>query len=265
MAKKETKKKPVKKTVKEEKKTTVKKDAKKEIKKETKKEVVKKEIKKEKKKEVKTEKKDRGILLAAIGIALVVILGVVLNFVKDQHAKDTSLRTGTVYAVLSIQGYDDVLLELDADTAPITVTNFINLANSGFYDGLTFHRMIKDFMMQGGDPSGNGNGDNGKTITGEFSSNGHENNISHVRGTISMARGDDPDSASTQFFIVTSDSTYLDGKYAAFGSVVSGMETLDEVMKKYATKEDKLLPEGKRPVITSIREITIDELLGSVQ
>ena len=268
MAKKETKK--TKKETKKTKKETKKNDVKKEVKKPVKEEIKKPENKvKETKKEVvkETKSSDKGIIFAAIGIALVVILGVLVNIVKDRSASDPKLRSGMVYAVVAIEGYDKMLLELDADQAPITVTNFINLANSGFYDGLTFHRIMKDFMMQGGDPEGTGYGGSGTTITGEFSANGHENNIKHVKGTISMARGNDPDSASSQFFIVAADNEQtkaLDGNYAAFGSVVSGEEVLDEIMKKYATKEDTVLPEDKRPVITSIREITLEELMGSV-
>jgi peptidyl-prolyl cis-trans isomerase B (cyclophilin B) len=245
-AKKETKKTVAKKPVKEEKKVETKK---KEIKKIEKKEEI-------KVKEVK-EKKDHKIVFAIIGIAVVVILGVVVNLIKG--VDHSNLRNGKVYAQLTIKDFGSVKLELDADKAPITVTNFIDLANSGFYDNLSFHRILKDFMMQGGDPLGNGNGDNGNYIEGEFETNGHKNDISHVRGTISMARGDDPNSASTQFFIVTTDSTYLDGNYAAFGKVVEGMDILDKVMKKYATEEDELLEEGKRPVIESIREIIEEE------
>ena len=125
---------------------------------------------------------------------------------------DTSQElTGIHHADISIRDYGDIKVELDADTAPITVTNFVKLAQEGFYDGLTFWRIIDGFMMQGGDPKGNGTGGSGETIKGEFSSNGVKNDISHVRGIISMARSTDPDSASSQFFIVQSDSTFLDG------------------------------------------------------
>jgi len=252
--KKDTKKTVTKKTVKEEKKVDTKK---KEIKKTEKKVEVKAPKEKVEVKERKEEtKKDHKILFSIIGIALVVILGVVVNLIKETN--HPTYRSGKVYAVMTIKDYGDIYLELDADVAPITVTNFINLANSGFYDNLTFHRMIKGFMMQGGDPLGNGYGDNGNYIEGEFSNNGHENNISHVRGTISMARGDDPNSASTQFFIVTDDSKHLDGNYAAFGTVVDGMDIVDKLMDKYATKEDELLKEDKRPIITSIRETEIE-------
>ncbi len=230
----------------------------KEIKKVSKEEIeeTKKEVKKEKE-EVNNSKKDKGIICAIIGIILVVTLGVVVNLIKG--VDHSNYRSGKVYASLKIKDFDEVILELDADTAPITVTNFIDLANSGYYDGLSFHRMIKGFMMQGGDPQGDGYGDNGNYIKGEFESNGHANNISHTKGTISMARGEDPDSASTQFFIVTDDSaTFLDGNYAAFGTVINGIETIDKVMDKYATEEDEVLEDGKRPIIESIREIQIE-------
>lgn len=133
--------------------------------------------------------------------------------------EDTELLTGLHHVTIDVKDYGTISLELDADAAPISVTNFINLAKDGFYDGLTFHRIISGFMIQGGDPKGNGTGGSDQTIKGEFSENGVENDISHVRGTISMARANDPDSASSQFFIVHEDSTFLDGQYAAFGHV----------------------------------------------
>ena len=127
-------------------------------------------------------------------------------------AESEELLTGLHHVTIDVQDYGTISLELDADTAPISVTNFINLANEGFYDGLTFHRIISGFMIQGGDPNGNGTGGSDKTIKGEFSANGVENDISHVRGVISMARANDPDSGSSQFFIVHEDSTFLDGQ-----------------------------------------------------
>ena len=143
---------------------------------------------------------------------------------------DTSKElTGIHHAGIDIKDYGSIEVELDADTAPITVTNFVKLAQDGFYDGLTFWRIIDGFMMQGGDPKGNGTGGADETIKGEFSSNGVKNDISHVRGTISMARSSDPDSASSQFFIVQSDSTFLDGDYAAFGHVTEGMDVVDQI------------------------------------
>ena len=142
---------------------------------------------------------------------------------------EEELLTGLHHVTIDVQDYGTITLELDADEAPISVTNVVNLAEEGFYDGLTFHRIISGFMIQGGDPKGNGTGGSDTTIKGEFSENGVENNISHVRGTISMARANDPDSASSQFFIVHEDSTFLDGQYAAFGHVTDGMDVVDAI------------------------------------
>ena len=131
---------------------------------------------------------------------------------------------------LEIKGFGSMLIELDPEAAPKTVENFTNLVEKGFFDGLTFHRIIKNFMIQGGDPAGNGTGGCKPEIYGEFAANGWpQNTISHKRGVISMARTSNPNSASCQFFIVHKDSTYLDGQYAAFGHVVEGLEVLDEV------------------------------------
>ena len=135
---------------------------------------------------------------------------------KKPESKTTDTK-GKHHAKIKVKDYGTIEVELDGDTAPITVANFIKLVNEKFYDGLTFHRIMSGFMIQGGDPLGNGTGGSDETIKGEFSSNGVENNISHKRGVISMARSSDPDSASSQFFIMHQDSTYLDGEYAAFG------------------------------------------------
>jgi len=122
-----------------------------------------------------------------------------------------------------------IKLELDEKAAPITTENFLNLVKEGFYDGLTFHRVIAGFMIQGGDPLGNGMGGSKNNIKGEFKSNGFDNPIKHVRGVISMARAQDPNSASSQFFIMHADAPYLDGQYAAFGKVVEGMDVVDQI------------------------------------
>lgn len=161
--------------------------------------------------------------------------------------------TGKVQAEIDVKDYGVITLELDADVAPITVANFVKLAKEGFYDGLTFHRIISGFMIQGGDPLGNGTGGSEETIKGEFSSNGVENNISHVRGVISMARSAEYDSASSQFFIVHKDSTFLDGQYAAFGKVTSGMEVVDAICNDVSVEDDNgtVLPDNQ-PVISSI-------------
>lgn len=130
---------------------------------------------------------------------------------------------------ISVKNYGKMQFELDPSQAPITVENFLNLAKSGFYDGLTFHRIIKGFMIQGGDPLGTGYGGSDNNIKGEFASNGVENNITHDRGVISMARSMDPNSASSQFFIMHQASPYLDGEYAAFGHILSGIEIVDKI------------------------------------
>ena len=133
------------------------------------------------------------------------------------------------YVEMCVEDFGTVVILLDATTAPITVANFISLVEEGFYDGLTFHRIIIDFMIQGGDPEGDGTGGSANTITGEFASNGFNNDISHKKGVISMARSQDPNSASCQFFICSYDSDFLDGDYAAFGYVVEGLSVIDKI------------------------------------
>ena len=168
-------------------------------------------------------------------------------------SKDGELLTGLHHVTIDVQDYGTISLELDADTAPISVTNFINLANEGFYDGLTFHRIISGFMIQGGDPNGNGTGGSEKTIKGEFSANGVENDISHVRGVISMARANDPDSGSSQFFIVHEDSTFLDGQYAAFGHVTDGMDVVDAICEAVPVQDKNgTVAAADQPVITAV-------------
>lgn len=172
---------------------------------------------------------------------------------KEPESKTTDTK-GKHHAKIKVKGYGTIEVELDGDTAPITVANFIKLVNEKFYDGLTFHRIMSGFMIQGGDPLGNGTGGSDETIKGEFSSNGVENNISHKRGVISMARSSDPDSASSQFFIVQSDSTYLDGDYAAFGHVTSGMDVVDQICKDATpTDGNGSIAKDQQPVIESIR------------
>lgn len=158
---------------------------------------------------------------------------------------------------ISIKDKGIIKLELDAKTAPITVKNFVDLVESGFYDGLTFHRVIEGFMIQGGDPEGTGFGGSEKQIKGEFSANGVTNNISHKRGVISMARNPyDMNSASSQFFIVQQDSTYLDGQYAAFGHVTDGMDIVDDIAKNTKVEDENgtVLKENQ-PIIESIKII----------
>lgn len=145
-----------------------------------------------------------------------------------------------------------IKLELYPDIAPITVENFTKLAGEGFYDGLIFHRVINGFMIQGGDPEGTGMGGSGENIKGEFAINGVANNISHVRGVISMARARSYNSASSQFFIVHQDATYLDGQYAAFGRVIEGMDVVDAIAATQTNANDRPLTEQ---VIETIRVI----------
>ena len=175
-----------------------------------------------------------------------------------QDAADSSeeLLTGLHHVEVEVADYGTIALELDADTAPLTVTNFISLASEGFYDGLTFHRIISGFMIQGGDPLGNGTGGSDTEITGEFASNGIENDISHVRGVISMARSMSPDSASSQFFIVHEDSTFLDGEYAAFGHVTEGIEIVDQICADTPVQDDNgTVAADDQPTITSVKVI----------
>ena len=140
--------------------------------------------------------------------------------------------TGTHHASIEVEGRGTIEVALNANVAPITVANFCRLANEGFYDGLTFHRVIEGFMIQGGDPNGDGTGGSDQCIKGEFTQNGVSNPISHVRGTISMARSSEFDSASSQFFIMHATNTSLDGKYAAFGNVTSGLEVVDAIAEQ---------------------------------
>ena len=176
---------------------------------------------------------------------------------KDAGTSNSQYLTGKHHAEIVIAEYGKLELELDADVAPITVTNFVNLAKKGFYNGLTFHRIMSGFMIQGGDPNGDGTGGSEETIKGEFKSNGIENTMSHKRGVISMARTqNDPDSASSQFFIVQADSDFLDGDYAAFGKVTEGMDIVDEICQSVQPIDNNgTVPADQQPKITAIKVI----------
>lgn len=179
-------------------------------------------------------------------LILFIVLIIGLNWKKNDN--------NIINATIKIKDYGNIKLELDRDTAPITVDNFVKLSKEGFYDNLTFHRIIDGFMIQGGDPNKNGTGGSNKTIKGEFKNNGVNNKISHTRGVISMARSSDNNSASSQFFIMQKDNTYLDGEYAAFGKVTSGIEIVDKIVNdvsKYGD-ENGLIPEDKQPIIETI-------------
>jgi len=151
---------------------------------------------------------------------------------------------------IEMEGGGIIRIELRPDVAPISVCNFISLINEGFYDGLIFHRVIKDFMIQGGDPDGNGMGGPGYCIKGEFSANGVPNSLKHVRGTLSMARTPVPDSAGSQFFIVHADSDFLDGQYAAFGTVIEGMDVVDAIAETRTDYNDRPRTEQRMKKVT---------------
>lgn len=172
--------------------------------------------------------------------------------------ENTECLTGLHHVEIEIEDYGTISCELDADAAPVTVTNFVNLIKDGFYDGLCFHRIIPGFMIQGGSPKGDGTGSAKSKVTGEFSANGFDNPIQHTRGVISMARGTDYNSGSCQFFIVHADYPSLDGNYAAFGRVTEGMDVVDEICRRSEnwTKDGNgVVPKANRPIINEIRYI----------
>lgn len=171
-----------------------------------------------------------------------------------EKTKETKTLKGNYQVEIKVKDYGTIYAEIDADTAPITVTNFVNLCKKHFYDGLTFHRIIKDFMIQGGDPNGDGTGGSDETIKGEFSDNGVENPLKHTRGALSMARSQDNDSASSQFFIVQKTASYLDGQYAVFGYVYEGMDIVDKICDDVQVEDSNgTVAKENQPVIESIR------------
>ncbi len=210
------------------------------------------------------KKKDLFLILVVIVIiVLFIIVGNIKNNKKPsinssngEVKDDLNLLSGKHYVVIDVKNYGKIKLELDADEAPITVTNFINLVNDKFYDGLTFHRIIEGFMIQGGGYEIDGTRKNAKTIKGEFAQNNVKNSILHKRGVISMARATNMNSASSEFFIMHEDDDYLDGNYAAFGKVISGMEVVDKIATA-ARPIDKngSISLNDRPVIKSIRVV----------
>ncbi|MFI3210355.1 MAG: peptidylprolyl isomerase [Peptostreptococcaceae bacterium] len=173
---------------------------------------------------------------------------------EEQSLQDkTHINTDELpIATIEFENFGVVEAELYPNIAPNTVNNFIELANSGFYDGLTFHRIIKNFMIQGGDPEGTGMGGPGYAIKGEFTNNNFVNELSHKEGVLSMARAQSPDSAGSQFFIVTKDSTYLDNEYAGFGKVISGLEIIHEIENVKTGDNDKPVEN------VVIKSITVD-------
>lgn len=174
--------------------------------------------------------------------------------VQEAPAGSSGGESAELYtAIIEVENYGSITVELDASAAPETVENFVALAEDGFYDGLTFHRIMDGFMIQGGDPNGDGTGGSGVTIKGEFRNNGVENPLSHTRGAISMARSSDYDSASSQFFIVHEDSTYLDGDYAVFGHVTDGMDVVDAICADAEPIDHNgSIAAAEQPVIASV-------------
>lgn len=215
----------------------------------------------------------RSFLLASLGVASLCLAGcgsgasgaastsaVSASAVPSSSASSCvtsasgEYASGTHHATIEVEGYGAIKLELDADVAPVTVANFAKLAGEGFYDGLTFHRIIEGFMVQGGDPNGNGTGGSDEKIVGEFSDNGHPNSISHVRGTISMARSQAYNSASSQFFIMQADTPSLDGQYAAFGHVTEGMDVVDAMCEAARpTDNNGTIAAADQPRIASVK------------
>ena len=158
------------------------------------------------------------------------LLGIDYNIKGNETSLD-KYNTENPVVAMDIKNYGSIVIELYPDIAPNTVNNFISLVKSGFYDNNSFHRLVPDFVLQGGDPKGDGTGGPGYSIKGEFSNNGFKNDLKHEKGIISMARGNDKDSAGSQFFIMLGTSNYLDGDYAAFGKVIDGMGIIDKIAK----------------------------------
>ena len=200
-------------------------------------------------------KKTAALLLAGIFTAALLAGCGTKGESKKENSSQTDNSDDTKVQITGKE-YGTIEVALDEEAAPLTVENFLKLTEEGFYDGLTFHRIIDGFMIQGGDPKGNGTGGSDETIKGEFSENGVENPLSHTRGAISMARSQDYDSASSQFFIVQEDSTYLDGQYAAFGYVTEGMDVVDKICEDVSVEDQNgtVLPENQ-PVIESIKVV----------
>ena len=217
-------------------------------------------------------KKAISLLLAAVILSLSLLSLAscggqsACSYLTERDTEGHTLR----YAKISFKKYGDVYLLLDETTAPVSVNNFLDLAEAGFYDNLTMHRIMDNFMIQGGDPNANGSGGSENEIYGEFAENGYiKNDILHLYGVISMARGNDPNSASSQFFICNADSPHLNGKYAAFGYVISGLSVVDKITEKtvkYANANSGTIADkSKQAVILSIREVTAEEALATVK
>jgi peptidyl-prolyl cis-trans isomerase B (cyclophilin B) len=200
-------------------------------------------------------------------IALLLVVFTLLSFTackKDKNKETEPTPPRYTYVKMTVAEYGDIILKLDSKEAPKTVANFVKLVNEGFYNGLTFHRVIEGFMIQGGDPKADGTGGSSQKIVGEFSANGYRNTIKHKRGVISMARSNAYNSASSQFFIMHDTATHLDGNYAAFGWVISGMEVVDAIVDAtayYGDDNGKISNKSMQAVISEMKVITEEEAL----
>jgi len=196
----------------------------------------------------------KKILVVAMTLFLLTACGSSDSNTSEGYTPPALDTDTTYFADIDIADYGLITIQLDQSVAPVTCANFVELAESGFYDGLTFHRIMAGFMMQGGDPAGNGSGGSDNNIVGEFAANDFENNLSHKRGVVSMARAQDPNSASSQFFICHADSEFLDGQYAAFGVVTEGLDVVDAVCENAEPVDNNgsILPE-EQPVIVSVK------------
>ena len=199
----------------------------------------------------------KGVILVGISAMLIGLVGCTNNTSNQNNTEESVVTIETTgelpIATIKVKEFGTIKAELYPDKAPNTVNNFIALVNSGFYDGLIFHRVIKDFMNQGGDPDGIGTGGPGYSIKGEFSSNGYTNNdLKHTAGVLSMARANNPDSAGSQFFIMAKEASHLDGDYAAFGKVTEGMDVVEAINSVETDRNDKPLKD------VVIESITVD-------
>lgn len=199
-------------------------------------------------KEQEAQRRKKTTMIASICICVAVVIILVIGLWPRQEGADPNTQ---YIATIDIKNYGTIKVELDPKNAPITVDNFVKLAERGFYNGLTFHRIIEDFMMQGGAPASEK--DEVPTIKGEFTANGYDNQLKHTRGVISMARANAYDSASSQFFIVHKDSPHLNGKYAAFGKVIEGIEVVDKVCQTAEPIDNNgSIAKADQPVINTI-------------
>lgn len=212
------------------------------------------------KKAKQPSKSDRIWTIVSVGICLVLLVAAIIAVIPKSPKVNTpnvdTLEKGQYYyATIDIYDYGKIKVQLDHTEAPITVENFVKLAKSGFYEGTSFHRIIKDFMMQGGATMIPGK--EPENIVGEFKANGYDNNITHKRGVISMARTNEYNSATSQFFIMQATKPHLDGNYAAFGYVVEGMDVVDAICDTVGTEKDESIARFDQPVIDSVT-ITVE-------